>query len=185
MPNNPAHDQPHKKAGVPGAGQFDFKNHAPAALTLDAPEPGPAPRPHDPDQHALLLNQVDRRQTAARKMLDEQDKLSMEVLSSAIRRDYPDAAELRIKQYVSSQGEWVYKDLASVRDKDGTSLTEGDDGWAYRRQPDETVSRFAAFRNIREAFFDADPGNGFAYDQDADEIIVPLDRNYAEGIELQ
>lgn len=41
MPKIPVHDQPHKKAGVPGAGQFDFKSRAEAGLSLRAPSSTP------------------------------------------------------------------------------------------------------------------------------------------------
>jgi hypothetical protein len=183
MPKNSAHDQPHKKAGVPGAGQFDFKNHAPATLTLDAPEAGRAPRPHYPDQHALLLSQADRRQSAVAKMLDEQDKLSMEAVSSGIRRDFPTATELRVKQHFGDRGARLNSTMTSVRDKDGNDLTEGNTSWDYKPAHEGARPISHSFSDIRARFFDYE--NDLGYDQDADEIIVPLDRNYAEGIELQ
>ena len=184
MPKNSAHDQPHKKAGVPGAGQFDFKNHAPATMTLDAPAAGPAqPRPHDPDQHALLLSQSDRRQSAVAKMLKEQDKLSMEAVSSGIRRDFPTATELRVKQHYGNRGARLRSTMASVRDKDGNDLTEGNTSWDYEPAHEGARPILHSFNDIRSQFFDYE--NDFAYDQETAEVIVPLDRNYAEGIELQ
>jgi hypothetical protein len=184
MPNNPAHDQPHKKAGVPGAGQFDFKSHAPATLTLSAPEPAAGqPRPHIPEQHALLLSHADRRQSAVAKMLDEQDQLSMEAVSSGIRRDFPTATELRVKQNYTDRGGRLNSSLKSVRDEDGKDLTEGQSGWDFERPADGGRSILNSFADIRPQFFDYEDRLG--YDPETAEIIVPLDRDYAEGIGLQ
>lgn len=180
MPNNSAHDQPHRPAGLPGAGQFDYKTHAPATLTLDAS--GAEHRPHDPDRHALLLSQADRRQTAVAKMLSENDKLSMEAVSSGIRRDYPTATELRVKQHYGPRGERFNSTMSSVRDKDGINLTEGNSSWDYRPAREGARPISHSFSDIRAQFFDYQ--NEFGYDQDTAEIIVPLDRDYAEGVEL-
>ena len=183
MPNNSAHDQPHKPGGLPGAGQFDFKTHAPATLTLDAPEASSGPRRHNPDQHALLLAQADRRQSAVAKMLAEQDKLSMEAVGSGIRRDYPTATELRVKQHFGDRGTRFNSTMASVRDKDGNNLTAGNSSWDYKPSHEGARPISHSFSDVRAQFFDYQ--NDFAYNQETSEIIVPLDRNYAEGIELQ
>lgn len=181
MPNNSAHDQPHRPAGLPGAGQFDYKAHAPATLTLDAPSP--EPRPHDPDQHALLLSQADRRQAAVAKMLSEQDRLSMEAVSSGIRRDFPAATELRVKQHFGDRGQRFNSTMASVRDKDGNNLTESTPSWDYKPSHEGARPILHSFSDIRPQFFDYE--NRLGYDPETAEIIVPLDHDYAEGIELQ
>lgn len=182
MPNNPAQDQPHKQAGLPGAGQFDFKTHAPSTLTLDSPASGPDPRLHNPDRHALLLSQADRRMAAMTKLLDEQDKLSMESVSSGIRRDFPSATELRVKQNYTDRGRRLNSTLRSVRDEDGKDLTQGQSGWDFKRPADGGRSILNSFADIRPQFFDYQSHLG--YDPETAEIIVPLDRDYAEGVEL-
>jgi hypothetical protein len=182
MPNNPAHDQPHKKAGVPGAGQFDFKTHAPAALTLDGPAAS-GPQAHHQDRHELLLSQVNVRRSEIAKMVAEQDKLAMEALSSGIRRDFPTATELRVKQHYGQRGEHFRPTLSGVRDKDGNNLTEGNSSWDYKPSVEDAYPLSHSFHDIRPQFFEYE--NEFGYDEATAEIIVPLDRDYAEGVGLR
>jgi hypothetical protein len=166
-------------AGIPVGGQFAATAHAEPEVSLTA---ATAPRPHNPDEHALLLKQADRRQSAISKMLTENDKLSMEAVSSGIRRDFPTATELRVKQHFGDRGTRFNSTLASVRDKDGNNLTEGNSSWDYKPSAEGARPILHSFTDIRSQFFDYQ--NDFAYDGETNEIIVPLDRNYAEGIEL-
>jgi hypothetical protein len=166
-------------AGIPAGGQFAATAHAEPEVNLAS---AAAPRPHNPDEHELLLNQAGQRQSAIARMLAENDKLSMEAVSSGIRRDFPTATELRVKQHFGERGTRYNSTLASVRDKDGNNLTEGNSSWDYKPSAEGARPILHSFSDIRSQFFDYQ--NDFAYDGAAGEIIVPLDRNYAEGIEL-
>lgn len=166
----------HQPAGIPIGGQFAPNIHAEPDVSLSA---SPAPRAHDEFEHQRLRKMANDRHKAANKALDEQDSLSMEVLSSSVRRDYPGAAELRIKRDYGDRNYSTSYDLGSVRDRDGNDLTADDKDWRFNAEPDGGRARFGTLMDIRPRFYEI---NDFDVDLDAGEIIVPLDRNYAEGI---
>lgn len=172
-------DAARQPAGIPAGGQFAATAHAEPEVNLAV---AAAPRPHDPEEHALLLSQADRRQAAIAKMQTENDKLSLEAVSSGVRRDFPTATELRVKQHFGERGTRFNPTMASVRDKDGTNLTKGNSSWDYLPSHEGARPIMYSFTDIRPQFFDYQ--NDFGYDAATGEVIVPLDRNYAEGIEL-
>lgn len=171
-------DTARQPAGVPVGGQFAATTHAEPGVSLvsAAAQPGQ----YNPDRHALLMSQTNIRHSAMDRLLKEQDKLSMEAAKSGILRDYPTATELRIKQNFGRRGERFNSTMASVRDQDGTNLTEDTKDWDYRGGPNGEQSILRSFSDVRSQFFDYE--NDFAYD--AGEIIIPLDRDYAEGVNL-
>lgn len=137
------------------------------------------------------LEQLDERAgqkyMAAQKALKDHDRLTMALLSGRILTDFPTATEVRVKQKIDSGGSLYGHQMTAVRDAQGTNLTEGNDDWNWRPTPDKGRWIGDAFRDIRKDFFeDKHPEMGFGffdYDQEAGEIIVPLDRDYTEGIE--
>lgn len=173
-------DTARQPAGIPTGGQFAVTAHAEPEVSLEAA--AAAEQPYHPDRHALLLSQADLRTHAVDKMLKEQDRLSMEAVKSGILRDYPAATEMRVKQHFGDRGSQFRSTLEGIRDKDGNNLTEGVSNWDYKAAPDGGRSISNSFHEIRNRFFDYE--NDFAYDTETGEIIVPLDRDYTEGINL-
>jgi hypothetical protein len=173
-------DAARQPAGIPTGGQFAATAHAEPDVTLETA--ADIRQPYHPDRHALLLTQADRRLHAVDKMLKEQDRLSMEAAKSGILRDYPTATEMRVKQHFGDRGSQFRSTLEGIRDKDGNNLAAGVSNWDYKPAPDGGRSISNSFHEIRNRFFDYE--NDFAYDTETGEIIVPLDRDYAEGIDL-
>ncbi|MET4143779.1 hypothetical protein [Arthrobacter sp. UYCo732] len=166
-------------AGIPVGGQFAATTHSDPAVTLDEPA---ATRQHNPDHHALLMKQAWKRQVEVAHLLRDQDRISMEAVSSAILRDFPTATELRVRQNFGERGKRYDSTIVCVRDKDGVNITEGIRAWDLEPGPTGGDSAANAFSLIRSQFFDYE--NDFDFDRDNGEIIVPLNRDYALGIPL-
>jgi hypothetical protein len=169
--------QPRVTKGVPAGGEFSATAHSDEVPDLAAK---PA-RVHDPERHRKLQTQAGDRRRAMDRILKEHDQLSVAELASAVLRDYPDADNVRVRIEYTGSGRDITK-LTGIRDAAGTDLTAGVEGWAYRHNHQDDPSLNSVFKEIRQRFFDLE--NDLDYDPESREIIVPLHRDYAEGIDL-
>lgn len=152
---------------------------------------GASPEPATPlDGEARLKRLEDRagrRYAAAQRALNEHDRLSMSVLGARILQDFPSATEVRVRQDFDGRGHMHGHRLSAVRGVDGKTLTEGNADWNWRPTPDKKPWIGDVFRDIRPDFFEGKhPEMGFdffEFDQETHEIVVPLSRDYAVGIE--
>lgn len=168
--------RPRVDAGVPAGGEFKATTHSDEVPALAAT---PA---HDPDLHQRLHDMVDERYSTAARMLKEHDQLSMAALASGIRRDFPDATELRVKLRFDNRGSRMSPRLVSVRDARGNDLTEGIDNWTTRADADNQTHS-GTFQGIRTDYLEYHNNDVFGWDDEADEVIVPLDHDYAAGLQ--
>jgi hypothetical protein len=125
---------------------------------------------------------VDDRYSAVARMLKEHDQLSMAALASGILRDFPEATELRVRLRFDNRGSRLSPRLASVRDGRGNDLTAGIEDWTYRSDPDNQTHS-GTFQGIRTDYLEYENLDVFSWDDEAGEVIVPLDRDYAAGIQ--
>ena len=137
-------------------------------------------------KYEQLRDRADQKFVAAQKALRDQDRLSMAALSAGLIREFPTATELRVTQKREKDGIVFGHRMSTVRDGDGNILVQGDEDARLHSRPGDR-GLWNRFHDIRKDFFESkhpDMGFGFFdYDQETREIIVPLDRDYTEGIE--
>jgi hypothetical protein len=164
--------------GVPSGGEFKATAHSDAVPPL---APQAAALTHDPELHRRLHDMVDDRYSAIARMLKEHDQLSMAALASGIRRDFPDATELRVKLRFDERGSRMSPRMVSVRDGRGNDLTAGIDDWTTRADPDNQTHS-GTFQGIRVDYIEYHNNDVFGWDDESGEVIIPLDYDYAAGI---
>lgn len=159
-----------------------------ARETILAHATGQAVEATEPRQptYEQLRDRADQKFVAAQKALRDQDRLSMAALSAGLIREFPTATELRVTQKSDKDGIVFGHRMSTVRDGDGNILVHGDEDTRLHSRPGDR-GLWNRFHDIRKDFFESKhPEMGFGffdYDQEAREIIVPLDRDYTEGIE--
>jgi hypothetical protein len=133
-----------------------------------------------------LAERAGQKYMAAQKALKDHDRLSMASLSAEIKAVFPTATEFRVTQNVDGRGSLWGHHMSTIRDADGNALAVGDKDARFETPRGERGVR-EVFGDIRKDFFeDKHPEMGFGffdYDQGTKEIIVPLQRDYTEGIE--
>jgi hypothetical protein len=148
---------------------------------------GQAPAPERPEPtREQLADRAGNKYMAAQKALKDHDRLSMASLSAEIKAVFPTATEFRVTQDFDGRGSLWGHHMSTIRDAEGNALAVGDKDERFGTPRGERGIR-DVFSDIRKDFFeDKHPEMGFGffeYDQGTKEIIVPLDRDYTEGIE--